>query len=98
MPITTIGTILDLLLNTTLSLIGIFEVLAVVAFFYGLALFLFNRESKTINERGKNIMVWGAVALFVMVSIWGIIGLLQNTFIGDGPGPARPEIRVPSFS
>jgi len=92
---TTIGTILDMFLDITVYLIEIFEVLAFVAFFYGLAIFLSNRESKTLNERGKNIMIWGTVALFVLVSIWGIIGVLQNTFVGNALRPTQPEIVLP---
>ncbi len=93
---TTIGTILSLLLSWTLSSIQIFGALAFLVFFWGLALFLFNRENKTINERGKNIMIWGVVALFVMVSIWGIIGLLQTTF-GTTGRTTQLEIAYPRF-
>lgn len=31
-------------------------------------------------EEGKQRMVWGIVGLFVIVSIWGIIGLLGQLF------------------
>ena len=29
-------------------------------------------------EEGKNIMKWGLIALFVMISVWGIIGFFQR--------------------
>ncbi len=32
------------------------------------------------KEKAKNQMIWGIVALTVIVSIWGIIGVLQNIF------------------
>jgi len=91
---TTIGTILNMFFWLTISLVNIFGVLAFVAFFYGLAIFLLNREDKTANEKGKNIMVWGLIALFVLISIFGIIAFLQNTF-GTYYGPETPEILVP---
>jgi len=54
--------------------------LALIFFFYRLAQFIRSVSDKTIEE-GKNKMKWGIVALFVMVSIWGII-----RYIGDSVG------------
>lgn len=48
-------------------LIGI----GLLAFLWGLVKFIFaGAEAK---EEGKSLMIWGLVALFVMVSVWGII-------------------------
>ncbi|MCX6738590.1 MAG: hypothetical protein NT098_00875 [Candidatus Parcubacteria bacterium] len=91
---TTLGTTLDMFLSVTLSLINIFGTLAFVVFFYGLALFLLNQEDKNANEKGKNIMVWGVVALFVLITIWGIIGFMQNT-LGNYDGPQGVNIEYP---
>lgn len=65
--------ILDLLIPITFAL-------ALIFFFYGLAQFIRSVSDKTIAE-GKSKMIWGIIALFVMISIWGIIG-----FIGDSVG------------
>lgn len=54
--------------------------LAIIFFFYGLAQFIRSVSDKTIEE-GKNKMKWGVIALFVIVSIWGII-----RYIGDSVG------------
>jgi len=54
--------------------------LALIFFFWGLAQFIRSVSDKTIQE-GKNKMIWGIIALFVMISIWGIIG-----YIGDSVG------------
>lgn len=54
--------------------------LAIIFFFWGLAQFIRSVSDKTIAE-GKNKMIWGIVALFVMVSILGII-----KYIGDSVG------------
>jgi len=29
-------------------------------------------------------MIWSITALFLMVSVWGIINIVQSTFIDDG--------------
>ncbi len=65
--------ILDLLIPITFAL-------ALIFFFWGLAQFIRSVSDKTIAE-GKNKMIWGIIALFVMISIWGIIG-----YIGDSLG------------
>lgn len=52
--------------------------LALVVFFWGLAVFIFRGDSEGNKEKGRNIMVWGIVALFIMVSVWGIIGIVQR--------------------
>ncbi len=53
--------------------------LALVYFFWGVGQFILNDagNDKTRSE-GKGKMIWGVVALFVMLSIWGIINLLGN--------------------
>ena len=58
--------------------------LALLAFFWGLAVFIFNTSDEKKRKGGLQIMIWGIIALFVMVSVWGIINVLQNTFsVGD---------------
>lgn len=52
--------------------------IALLAFFWGLAKFIFSAGDEEKRESGKHIMIWGIVALFVIVSIWGIV-----RFIGD---------------
>lgn len=64
--------------------------LALLAFFWGLAMFLFKFDGKEEDQKkGRAIMVWGVIALFVMVSIWGIVNLLQRGF-GTPSGNLTP--------
>ena len=52
---------------------------ALLAFFWGLAKFIFRSagDEKAVEE-GKRVMIWGVVALFVMVSVWGIVRFVQG--------------------
>jgi len=63
-------------------LIAIAVGVALLVFFWGLAKFIFRvgGDEKAV-ENGKRLMIWGVVALFVMIAVWGIIG-----FIGDALG------------
>lgn len=60
-------------------IIPILITLAVVLFFWGLARYIWSAGGDE-KEGGKQIMIWGLVALFVMVSVWGILGLFGSTF------------------
>lgn len=74
--LSTVSTVLN-------ALIGLFITLALIIFFWGLIKYLSAGGAEGSAE-GLKIMFWGAITLFVMVSIWGIIKLLQNTFkVGD---------------
>ena len=54
--------------------------LALLAFFWGLAKFIFHAGNEDRIEEGKRIMLWGIIALFVMVSIWGLVSFMQEAF------------------
>lgn len=61
-------------LNIIQDLIPVVASLALLVFLWGLAKFIFRigGDEKAIVE-GKSLMKWGLIALFIMVSVWGII-------------------------
>ncbi len=65
------------------SLVGLFVLVAVVVFFWGLIKYL--KDVGEDKSKGLHTMVWGIVAIFVMVSIWGLIRIVQQTFGLDNP-------------
>lgn len=69
--------------------------LALIAFFYGLVRYIFSGAAKGGAE-GKNIMIWGIVALFVMISVWGIIAIGQEAF-GINPNAIVPTPSLPGI-
>ena len=80
------------LFNTFLNaLIGLFITLAIVVFFWGLIKYLFGLDSSESKAEGLQIMMYGVIAILVMVSIWGIIRLLQNTFKVTSTDPIIPK-------
>lgn len=63
------------LVNTALPiLIG----LAMLAFFWGLVKYIFAAGDAEKAKEGKSIMIYGIVALVVMVSIWGIVNFVAS--------------------
>ena len=67
-----VGSLIDPLIEISVGL-------ALLAFFWGLAKFIFRvgGDEKAVEE-GKRIMKWGLIALFVMVSVWGIVKFMQR--------------------
>ncbi len=78
-----VGRIINRLIPITVSL-------ALLFFFYGLARYIFNANDTEKKEEGKNIMIWGVLALFVMMSVWGIVSTLQNFLGVSGGGSLTP--------
>jgi len=53
--------------------------LAVIYFIWTTAQYIL-KEGDAKNE-ARSHMIWGIVILFVMVSIWGLVAILTNTFL-----------------
>src|SRR5574344_845303 len=54
--------------------------LAVLGFVWGIIQYFLNPENEKEREKGKKFMLWGLIALFVIVSFWGIVEILTTTF------------------
>jgi fumarate reductase subunit D len=82
----TVGGLIPLIQNIISALTPIVIALALLYFFWGLAKYILAAGSEEAKESGKNIMIWGIIALFVMVSVWGIIRILGDTLGIDQGG------------
>ncbi|MBC7836948.1 hypothetical protein H7X87_04210 [Acetobacteraceae bacterium] len=68
---------LTAIVNTAIPLL---IALALLTFFWGLVRYLWKAGGSKGEGQSKNLMIWGLIALFVMVSVWGIINLAQGAF------------------
>lgn len=79
-----IGNLTDLINFATCTLahavIPLLIGLAVVAFIYGIVKYFLNPDNEEKRKNGKSYMLWGIIALFVMVSFWGIVNIFSSTF------------------
>jgi len=85
-----LGSLLNQLYNILNDIIlpGIL-VLALIFFMWGVAMFILGAGDPEKREQGKHIMIWGIVALFVIVAVWGIVFWLANLF-GVSVGGTAP--------
>lgn len=82
--IDSIGRIIDRLLPLAVAA-------ALLVFFWGLVKFILAQGDTDASEQGKKLMIWGIVALFVMVAVWGLVGFIGSA-LGIEPGANAPEI------
>lgn len=73
-------------------LVPLVYAVAFVTFIWGVFLYLIaggaNEEKR---DQGKQLIVWGIVGFFVMVSVWGLVNVLRGTFqFGDNSRPTLP--------
>lgn len=61
-------------------LIGLFFALAFMYFMWGVFSFIKDQDNEAARETGKKNMIWGIVGMFIMVAVYGIIGIIIGTF------------------
>jgi hypothetical protein len=80
---TDIGTLFDYALCILDSAVVPFLIgLALILFLAGVVKFVSSGDNEEARQSGRNMMLFGIVALFVMVSIWGFVNILSRSFFG----------------
>lgn len=93
---TTFGDTIMYVIDLLEILIPILTGLAFLAFFWGLSKFILNADKQAEIENGKNYMMWGVLALFILLTFTTIIGLISNELeIGD-KNPYNNNILLPT--
>ncbi len=77
------------------SIIPLIFAIAILMFVWGaVKFFIINADEEAQRDQGKQFMLWAIIALTVMTSVWGLVGLLGGTFnIG---GKALPQVCPPN--
>ena len=65
------------------SVVPLLFSLAIVMFIWGVIQYVINDSDEGKKEKGRNFMIWGIIALTVMVSIWGLVSIIGSTFNVD---------------
>ena len=95
-----IKTFSENIVNNVLSSAGtLLMTAAFIIFMYGIVVFIYQKSTgkgdSNEAKKGKDFMLWGLIALFVMVSAWGIIKLFQEMFSIEG---GNIQIEAVSFA
>ncbi len=93
---TTAFSILGVIGNLMKILIPMLITAAVLYFIYGVVAYVVAHDA---DEKGKakGVVIRGVIGLFVIVSIWGLVGIIQSTF-GIGAGGTIGQDQIPGVS
>ena len=79
----TFAELMGLFMNILNGGIGVAIILGLVIYFYGIATTIPTVKDKG-SEQLRTYLLWGLIAIFMMVSVWGILNLVRNTLFGGG--------------
>ena len=66
------------------SVVPLLFAVAIVMFIWGVVqFFIIGAGEEAKREQGKQFMIWGILALAVMVSVWGLVRILGDSFSID---------------
>lgn len=78
----TFGGIVGKFLDILNPVVPLLVTLATLYFIWGLVKFIRASGDEGELKQGKQMMTWGIVGMFVLLALWGLVGLLSATF-GD---------------
>lgn len=81
--------VIDLINNVAVPVIF---AIAFIVFIWGVFLyFIAGGQDEEKRDKGKNLMLWGLIGFFIMVSVWGLVNILVGTVDLNDRVPEFPE-------
>ena len=72
--------------------------LAFIVFIWGIfQYFIQGGHDEEKRESGKQLMLWGLIGFFVMISVWGLVHILIGTFNLNPQAPVYPTAPTGTF-
>ncbi|MES2216024.1 MAG: hypothetical protein V4481_01875 [Patescibacteria group bacterium] len=96
--ITDVNTLTYKLTNLGNTFIQILIAFAVIYIIYNVVRFLIvGADNEEKRASARSAILWGVVGLFVILSIWGLVRILTNTFRTDTTTPTNqfPVVNYP---
>lgn len=98
--ITDVNSLLAKLVSIGNALIPIFISFAVIYLVYAIVVYIIAGDEDKKKE-GKTMVIYGIIGLFLILSIWGLVGLLRRSFnFGSNQQvpyqefPTIPDVRI----
>jgi uncharacterized membrane protein YjfL (UPF0719 family) len=63
---------------------------ALMVFIWGIVQFISQTNNEEVRVKGKQHLVWGVVGLLIMVSVFGIMQIIVDTFDLRTPNNENP--------
>ena len=87
---TSIFSSLDTVTGLINRLIPLIISIALVLFLIGIVQFVTAGGDEEKRAAARGMIIFGIIALFVMVSVWGFVNILAKTFFGTGSSAVAP--------
>ena len=87
-----IGSIAIYFNDILIALAGLFVGFAIFLFLYGILKYVGSGDNEEKRQEGRGVMIYGIIIIFVMVSIWGIVNLLDMSLYLDNDVPYEPNV------
>ena len=73
-------------------LVPLLFAVAFIVFLYGVfRKYIFSQGDSDMVKEGHQLILWGLIGFFVMLSLWGIVNVIANTFgLGGYLAPPLP--------
>lgn len=75
-------------------IIPILVTIGVIYFIWGVIQYVI-AKSEEAKTKGRDTMIYGIIGLFVIISVWGLVGILGSTFGINQGGPLNSN-QLPS--
>lgn len=94
-----IGCVADTVIYVINSvLVPVLFAVAFIVFLYGVALkYIFSAGDTAKVSEGHKLILWGLIAFVVMISLWGLVNVVSNTFGLSGYGAPPLPVSYPSY-
>lgn len=66
------------------GLIPVLILVGLVTFLSGVLKFVRAGDNEEARDSGRQVMIYGVIILFIMVSYWGFVNILSQSFFGHG--------------
>lgn len=86
-----------LVINTINNiLVPVLFAIAFIVFLWGaFETFIIGANNEDVKEKGRNLMLWGLIGFFVMVSLWGLVNILTGTVTFNSGAVVSPRTTIP---
>lgn len=78
--VTNLGDLLVKIVCFLKAIIPVIIILGIVFFIWAVIQYLLNESNEKKRQEARAYILWAIIGLFVIVSIWGLVGILVNTF------------------
>jgi len=89
------ATIIDLITRVNIigsRLIPFLIGIGVLIIILGILGYIKNGDNEEKRAEGRMFIIWGIVSIFIMISVWGLVNILYNTFNLNNAVPNIPKL------